>query len=494
MRRLLLFIFQIIVFLNLPMQFLNAQVNKGWTANFPGVGIYSSARMADLNQDDVKDIIIGCGKLEFEKTDSAVIAIDGANGKMLWRVGARDQIFGSASLLDINHDSTVDILIGGRSAELMAINGRSGEILWEYFASGDTVKASDSSLYNFFNPQIIPDQDLDGLPDILISNGGDVNAEPHDQNRPPGKLMVISARSGKALAEVFMPDGKETYMSVVVTKIHENDKDLTVIFGTGGETISGNLYRTSLKNVMNRDISGATILVKGKEKGFIAPPVACDVNQDGYKDIVVNAVEGRIMAIDGKNNEVIWEKIISNTEAYGSLAVGYFNQDSIPDFFSSYAKGIWPNLEEANQFMFNGANGTVEFMDTLGLVQTSTPVVADFNGDGFDDGLMSINFAGVEHYMFKKYYNMLVIYDFHNRSTYQLTDFFPGVNLASTPWLGDLDNDGYLDVIYAYLTETRDVLAMNGFRISRISTNIKIKKPVKWGAYMGSDYDGVFEK
>ena len=81
------------------------QSSKGWETQLNNIGTHSSPRAADLNNDGVKDIIIGCSKKEFEKNDTAIIAIDGATGKILWKSSARDQMYGSAALLDINRDS-----------------------------------------------------------------------------------------------------------------------------------------------------------------------------------------------------------------------------------------------------------------------------------------------------------------------------------------------------------------------------------------------------
>ena len=90
------------------------------------------------------------------------------------------------------------------------------------------------------------------------------------------------------------------------------------------------------------------------------------------------------------------------------------------------------------------------------------------------------------------YYNILLLYDFQANTFLQLTEATPGLNLASTPWIGDLDGDGNFDIIYCSLTETRDVFAMNGMRINLIKTSDKIPQAVKWGAYMGQDYKGVW--
>jgi hypothetical protein len=89
---------------------------------------------------------------------------------------------------------------------------------------------------------------------------------------------------------------------------------------------------------MKQNLSGAKMLASSKNKGFIAPPVLCDLNLDGYLDIVANAVEGNTIAIDGKNNNILWKNGIKNAEAYGSLAVGYFNHDNIPDLFTTFTE------------------------------------------------------------------------------------------------------------------------------------------------------------
>ncbi len=43
-----------------------------------------------------------------------------------------------------------------------------------------------------------------------------------------------------------------------------------------------------------------------------------------------------------------------------------------------------------------------------------------FNNDGFDDGLICVNYIVMKKELFRTYYNMLVIYDFHNESMYQV--------------------------------------------------------------------------
>jgi hypothetical protein len=85
-----------------------------------------------------------------------------------------------------------------------------------------------------------------------------------------------------------------------------------------------------------------------------------------------------------------------------------------------------------------------------------------------------------------------MVFDFHNQTTYQLGEPVPGLNVSSTPWIGDLDNDRYMDIIYCTMGDSARVDLTSGIHVRRMATQIPLHKPIRWGAYMGSNYDGVF--
>lgn len=170
-----------------------------WEKLMPGVGTFSSPRVTDLNHDGVGDVIVGLGRLEFQACDSAVVALDGKTGNLLWKRPAADQLFGSAILLDLTKDGVEDVIIGGRRGELQAINGTNGKVIWQFNKRLKPKKGD--KWYNFYNPQLIPDQDGDHLADLLVSNGGDVTVPAYDPKRPPGMLVVLSSKDGRVLAE-----------------------------------------------------------------------------------------------------------------------------------------------------------------------------------------------------------------------------------------------------------------------------------------------------
>ncbi len=461
-----------------------------WATELPNLGTFSSPRMADLNGDGILDVIMGAGREEFTRCDTAVVALDGKDGALLWKVTARDQIFGSATLLDITGDSIKDVFIGGRSAELIAINGASGEVLWRFLSDDNVATVRKKGWYNFYNPQAVPDVSGDNIPDLLVSNGGDVLAEPYDTNRAAGHLALIDGSNGQVIKRAVMPDSNEIYMSIVVADL-DHDDQLDIIFGTGGETTPGYLYRGTFDQVLDEDLSSAKVLAAGGAKGFIAPPVLADLTDDGIYDIICNSVDGRMMAFNGENNEVIWGGQIPRTEVYSSLAVGDITRDSVPDFFGNYAIGIWPDLEGTRPLLVDGKRGKLLYIDSIGFYQMSSGVVADFNTDGHIDALISANFFKPNALGEKTIHNSLLVYDFQNQGKYAISSPEVGSNVASTPWIGDMDGDGFFDIVYCLMTTPDKVYTYDGFKVIRLKTKFKYTAN-HWGAYMGNNYDGLY--
>ena len=486
----LLYLFVITLFLLYNPQGYS-QVKVRWSTVIEGKGSFSSPRVSDLNKDGVKDIIIGAGRNPFVPLDSAIIALDGKTGSILWHASSQDQMFGSASLMDITGDGVEDVFINGRTGNLKALNGRNGNIIWEFLPGYDPMKAREAGWYNFYNPQFVEDVDADGVKDIVISSGGDVLVAPYNKNRPIGLLAVISGKTGKLIAKANMPDGGETYTSVVVYDSGV-PKDPNIIFGTGGETIRGSLYITKLSDILKGDISNSQRIADGRLKGFIAPPVMAEVSGDGILDIIVLAVDGRMIAIDGVTKRTLWMTGIRNTEAFASLAVGRFNEDSTPDFFGVVNTGIWPTMEYAISMMVDGKSGKIFKSDTVGYFQMVSPIALDINNDAYDEVILHTNIPQFSSGEQTKYINILLLFDFKNRVTQRLGPVFQGAKQASTPWVGDLDNDGILDLVMLYQKDVYNWSIFGGIDVVRLDLGIRMQRTVSWGSYMGSYYDGIY--
>ena len=143
--------------------------------------------------------------------------------------------------------------------------------------------------------------------------------------------------------------------------------------------------------------------------------------------------------------------------------------------------------------MVNGATGKIVMTDSLGTYQTSTPVVIDLDGDGIDEAIMNVNVQVFDNLNRVSFQNILMIIDFKGNDVLQLWDSQAGSNISSTPWIGDLDNDGLLDIIYCHGTNVKKTYSFSGMQVNRVATGIPIKSRIRWNGYMGNHFNGIFD-
>ncbi len=144
--------------------------------------------------------------------------------------------------------------------------------------------------------------------------------------------------------------------------------------------------------------------------------------------------------------------------------------------------------------MVDGKTGSPMIIDTIPSFQYASGVTADLDGDGFDEAI--INQSTLKRTQFEnKYYSYLQVIDFTHDKKYVLADTLPATNLASTPWIGDLDGDSKFDIIYGavkYQGIRFDLERPLGLFIGVYKTDFVMKKPVRWGEFMGSDFSGRY--
>ena len=103
------------------------------------------------------------------------------------------------------------------------------------------------------------DVNNDGVKDLLCANGGDHSIDDLITERPPGHIVILDGASGQVLNKAVVPDSNETYMSPIITDLNF-DGSMEVIFGTGGETIAGNLWIADFDDLLNDDLSGSDVI------------------------------------------------------------------------------------------------------------------------------------------------------------------------------------------------------------------------------------------
>ena len=454
---------------------------------------FSSPHAADLNGDNILDIVIGTG-MEIPAKGS-IVAIDGNNGNILWDFETGQEMFSSAQFNDLDNDGELDVLLGGRGHQLKAIDGQSGDLIWSF----DSNSSERENWYQFYTGQFINDIDNDGVFDWLTSNGGDPTKAPN-QERENGYIMILSGASGEILGVANTPDNMETYMSPVVYNPHPS-METQILFGTGGETWRGSLWSTSIDAILNGDLSNATEIVSpinNIEKGLISTPIILDLTNDEVLDIVVTMFDGRTIAINGNDFSKIWEVdakeyaengAAENTETWATPAAGYFSEDSTPDIFVHYTIGEWPQYTSFWTAQIDGATGTVSWMEETKHISAASPLALDLNGDNLDEVIMirgMVEFNENDPATPELSHEVLIWNPCDNSNS--LIFNRAGISIAS-PLITDLDNDGDLEMV---TTSSSSFDSPTGtWKMYRTDLNIPSPTSITWGAYMGNNYDGI---
>nr|MBX2815507.1 hypothetical protein [Saprospiraceae bacterium] len=311
-------------------------------------------------------------------------------------------------------------------------------------------------------------------------------------------LMIMDPVSGQVVAADTMPDGQETYLSPVVRTASDKSQCM-IYFGTGGETAPGSLYAISLENLLSQNVKEAQELVSDDAHGFISPPVLADLNHDGVEEVIVASHGGKMTALDGKTYASLWEHHFRGLEISNSFAVGHFSgADDVPDLSIVGSKGTWPRYTYSHHIMIDGHSGSIAYRDSSSCFSLGSPIAMDLNRDGQQEVLLSrnrydctIRFSP-DTLAPPEMSNEIVAVDFANDriQIIDATDHF--MNIFSTPWIGDMDNDGYADIVYPQYYNPTDIRRFLGMQIKRISTSVQMRKEPYWGGYQGSYYDGSF--
>ena len=460
-------------------------VAQNWQSFIDSIPTLSSPRSTDLNNDGILDVVIG-GGTDGVASNNGIMAFNGIDGSLLWKRASRNEVFGSAIFQDITQDGIDDVFIVGRSAQLIAINGASGNLIWDYFPYG--TNPVDSGLYNFYNPQFIHDVDGDSYKDILVSNGGDHLAPAWETDRPPGRLMIISSLTGNLFSQAIVPDSAEIYCSPLVVDV-QNDGINWILFGTGGENLGGHFYAAPLNELVSQStLSNSIILAQDPNKGFIAP-ASVFRKSTGVFDIYIQSFAGVVQKINGDNLTSQWTYAKPNTESSAAPVIGNFVGDLTPDVLLVLFKGEASSYSDFYQVVLDGATGNVEFIDSIGSIHFASANAVDLNNDGRDEGIFALSY--MENSCFR---SRVIAVDFTSNAVINLDATRTGVNIGSTPQILDLDNNGILDIIYSVKKDSLNPMGWKGIYVYRCElTSSSPNAGIAWGSYMGSGFNGVYE-
>ncbi|MDF1565217.1 MAG: PQQ-binding-like beta-propeller repeat protein [Deltaproteobacteria bacterium] len=426
-----------------------------WQTQLPGGG-GSSPRVLDLEGDGTPEIAVGGGHMG---QGGAAAVVDAKTGKVRWRRRFKDELYATPHLLDVNGDGVQDVLTGGRTLDFYALDGKTGKTLWSL-----RQKNRNTARLNFNGAVPLPDLDGDGVAELLLSQGGSYD----DEHRLVGRSLVVRGASGKLLAKQRSADKKEIY---TFPAYEEAGGGPRAILGSGGWTLPGHLFAVSVPSWEEQ------WRLPSPGRGFVSSPSLFDLRAPGATepllDVVAIDFDANLLRVDGRSGEVVWTVKNEGFETTSTPAPGRFGGDATVDVVAAISRGKLPVYEDhAEVIWVDGATGAVLERKTVGVYIQASPVTVDLNGDGLDETLVISNggpnpleFGGTLH-----------VFDGgpgKKELLQQKLDRFS----ACTPWLGDLDGDGKLDLILAHYTH------LERWELSGPGA-------VRWGQFRGPHFTG----
>jgi hypothetical protein len=389
--------------------------------------INSAATAADISGDGHPDIVVGMGGFaEPQHWHGGVVALDGLNGEILWTFdtqdwlnhhpdGWRDGVYSTPAIADINGDGNLEIAFGAWDQCIYLLD-RNGQPLWgnipgilpETYCGGHGFYNEDT----IWSSPALADVTGDGRFEIII--GADISPG-NVWGDPGGGYLYILDADGNTLAREWMD---QTIFSSPTVADLDNDGDWEIVVGTGtywanrGYYVSAFDYDPGKPNPVDRLVLRWRQTTVGR---VFASAAVADLNKDGWLDVIMTNPVGD----------------------YGS------------DGSFLYA---WRGFDGSPMINRRICNFMGQSQSTL-----SSPTVADVDGDGWSEILLSHAWEVAIFNHDGTYYT-----DYSNPQwpggpvhpgcardhapTTELS-YYAQWSLYASPAVGDLDGDGDAEVV-----------------------------------------------
>ncbi len=281
----------------------------------------------------------------------------------------------------------------------------------------------------------------------------------------PGMEMIVTDRGSVSLIHIFRKDGSElpgwpqsthfgsgtkwAWATPAVGDI-DGDGDLEIVVNTlNGRTWAWHHDGTEVYDGDNDPTTNGLLLIRDGAtwEWGVSSPALCDLDGDGAKDIIFGAVSDntgghRLMAIRHDGTNVAGFPYYTSNRVNNSPAVGDLNNDGIMEIvFYDYSRNLYVVEEDGTNY----SGFPVNF--GFGSMTGATPSVA--LGDLDQDGELEIIFAGNNNGDSSN----LVVVDTDisgGTSGLALTGWpidLPGSSEGS-PVVGDIDGDSIPDILF----------------------------------------------
>ena len=403
---------------------IGADGSVRWSKSVPSSGcdssstnrLHSSPAVGTLFGDGVPYVVVGYGALISKTCDGGVVAFRGVDGAQRWnfsikrfskqqRYGTRSYaVFSSPALADVDGDGTMEIGFGSfdRNVFLLNANGKPRF----YYNAADTVWSSPA----FAN--------VDSDPKLEMIIGTDISA--NKALRPPtfdgGFLYAFKTARRKSKRISFRDTSayvwqshvnQVLYSSPVIADVLPDNPGQEVIIGSGCFfPQNSNAKRGAWVKVFDLR-TGTELTTLNAPACFSSNPAVGDIDGDGLLEVVATVNGHTSIGGDGSGRLVAWKA--TNPEPLWSIVPRERGRND--DYLGFFMSPVIADVD---------GNGSLEIAISTG---SSVGIYA-----GADGAALTCEATSCED---------------------QPLTLFAWAKLKSTPAIGDVNNDGILDIVAA---------------------------------------------
>lgn len=364
-------------------------------------------RIGDINNDGVDDIIV--------TTDNYLTVAYNGNSSgtedILWifntapnnnNTGNVDYNQALQIIDDISGDGINDVVIGtgGGSESVIAINGVTGELIWEY---GDPINYNNGDVWAL---DVKRDWNGDGKKDVLASVSGN---EFTGQGR--FSVYLLNGVNGNIIWQINQAPERKLKYAITSTDV--------------GGAVGSRIANQNPGQVIGFDKFGNIIWTFNTTASPWGLIEISDLNGDSKSDIIAGGFDGKVYALTGDSGNVIWQTTIGNYIIEDLFLSPDVDNDGYPDILVS---AITPGA-----YMISGKTGAIIWTGFTGGNNLGAGVLGDLTGDFIPEmGVASLS-------------NLVKVFNGANGQEIFSYAFGTGVNAyaAECVWqMDDLDSNG----------------------------------------------------
>jgi len=274
-----------------------------------------------------------------------------------YEYGVQDAMYTKS---DLNSDGYNDVVIGtgGSNEHVYALNGRNGDILWEF---GDNATYG---LGDFNAVEAKRDFNGDNVPDVLaIASGNQSGTGYH-------RAYCFDGTNGSVLWNYYYPGPNESFAKAIIS--------LNDVTGDSIPDAAMSVSNNGTTDLKVYGLNGATGLpiwnfesIAYGPKELLEYPVSGETS-----DVIVAEYFGHIHRLDGETGSVVWSSQIGLNGMIQINSLSDINNDGYDEILvASFANFLT---------CLSGADGT--YLWTYPMTQQfGVSSIPDLNGDGYDD-------------------------------------------------------------------------------------------------------------